>query len=109
MVITTPNTTSYLSRFDFLRKGQFQSFNDHGLTYGHISPITPWELHLILNKSKLENVTIKPAGTLPLLYLVPTRELVKSLLMLFFIPFMKGVVNGWCILATAQKPHKDII
>jgi SAM-dependent methyltransferase len=104
MVITTPNTASYMSRFDFLRKGQFQSFNDHGLTYGHISPITPWELNLILSRCDLNNVTVKPAGTLPPLYLVPTREIIKSLIMLFARPFMRGPINGWCAMATAQKP-----
>ncbi len=104
LVITTPNTTSYLSRFDFLRKGQFQSFNDHALSYGHISPISPWELNLILSKTKFENILIKSAGTLPLLYVVPTREIIKSILMLLLRPFMSGFINGWCILATAQKP-----
>jgi SAM-dependent methyltransferase len=107
LVITTPNTASYMSRFDFLRKGQFQSFNDHGLTYGHISPITPWELNLILSRCDLNNVTVKPAGTLPPLYLVPTREIIKSLIMLFARPFMRGPINGWCTMATAQKPLTD--
>lgn len=107
MVITTPNTASYMSRFDFLRKGQFQSFNDHGLTYGHISPITPWELNLILSRCDLENVIVKPAGTLPPLYLVPTREIIKSLIMLLARPFMRGLINGWCTMATAQKPLVD--
>jgi SAM-dependent methyltransferase len=107
MVITTPNTASYMSRFDFLRKGQFQSFNDHGLTYGHISPITPWELNLILSRCDLENVTVKPAGTLPPLYLVPTREVIKCIIMLFVRPFIRGPINGWCTMATAQKSMVD--
>lgn len=104
VVVTTPNTASWLSRFRFLISGQFHSFDDHGLSYGHISPISPWELELVLTRSGLLSVTVEPAGTLPPLYLPPNRDGLISLLTLPMRPFMKGIKNGWCVLAAGLRP-----
>ena len=106
LLITTPHTTSWISRFMFFFTGQFSSFDAHGLTYGHISPISPWELRLIMDSCGARDVVIEPAGTLPPLYLVPTREALVNLAVLPFRPFMRGLVDGWCVMVTARRPRQ---
>ncbi len=107
LLITTPNTTSWLSRFQFFFKGQFCSFDDHGLKYGHINPISSWELSLMIRRCGAQDIDIQSAGTLPLLYLAPNRQLLIGLLVLPFRLFMRGIVDGWCVMATAQKPTQS--
>lgn len=107
VLITTPHTTSWLSRFMFFFTGQFSSFDSHGLTYGHISPLSPWELNLIMEGCGAQDVLIEPAGTLPPLYLVPTREVLINLMVLPFRFFMRGLVDGWCVMVTARKPSQS--
>lgn len=105
LLITTPNISSWLSRFLFFFTGKFSSFDDHGLTYGHINPISAWELGLMLERCGAKDIVMSPAGTLPMLYLVPTRELLINLVVLPFRPFMRGLIDGWCLMATALKPQ----
>lgn len=105
ILITTPNTTSWLSRFIFLFTGKFHQFGDGDLSYGHIAPITPWELKVILDARHLDNISIEEAGTLPAIYITGLNKLLLiNLLALLFRPLIRGIVNGWCIMATARKP-----
>jgi SAM-dependent methyltransferase len=104
LLITTPNITSWLSRFSFFFRGKFYSFDEHGLTYGHISPISPWELNLILQRCGAQDIVLEAAGTLPAVYLVPNREILMNMFILPFRPFMRGLVDGYCVMATARKP-----
>lgn len=105
IIISTPNTSSWLSRFDFLFTGKFLSFNNQTAEeYGHVSPISPWELELILNKEGFSNVEIKSAGYLPSIWITSNFLITVSVkLSLFFRPFMKGISKGWCVIATGQK------
>lgn len=109
IVITTPNVTSWLSRATFLFRGRFHQFADEDESYGHISPITPWELELILNRIGCEDVKIRSAGTLPPIYLSGfNAATLLSLLFLPLRPLLKGFLDGWCIMATARRPrHTD--
>ena len=75
ILITTPNTTSWLSRLIFLISGRFHQFSDGDLSYGHISPITPWELNMIMSDSGVDNITVAPAGTLPPIYITGLNKL----------------------------------
>jgi cyclopropane fatty-acyl-phospholipid synthase-like methyltransferase len=103
ILITTPNTTSWLSRVMFFLTGRFHQFSDGDLSYGHISPISAWELNLILKELNAKEIKISPAGTLPAIYL---SGLKLSFLSFFMLPLrflMKGIVDGWCIMATARK------
>lgn len=105
LLITTPNTTSWLSRIIFLFHGRFHQFADGDLQYGHIAPITPWELNVICNEKNLQNVEISEAGTLPIIYFNGINKLfIFNLLALLLRPFMKGYLDGWCIMLTARKP-----
>lgn len=104
ILITTPNTSSWLSRLIFLFSGRFHQFSDGDLSYGHISPISAWELELILKYSDASQIEISPAGTLPPIYITGFNKL--SFLSILSLPLrfmMKGIIDGWCIMATARK------
>ena len=104
LLITTPNTTSWLSRLYFLFKGQFWVFTDLNLEYGHIAPISPWEIKLILSREKISDIEIHPGGTLPVIWLAPSKTvLILNFLALFFRPLMSGIKDGWCIIVTGFK------
>lgn len=105
ILITTPNITSWLSRLIFFFTGRFHQFSDSDLSYGHINPISPWELSLILHEVGAIDICISPAGTLPPLYLTGfNKTSLMSFLLLPIRPFMRGIIDGWCVMATARKP-----
>lgn len=105
ILVTTPNTTSWLSRLIFFFTGRFHQFADSDLSYGHINPITPWELELILRESGADQIRISPAGTLPPIYLAGiNRWAIFNVVCLVLRPFMRGILDGWCVIATARRP-----
>lgn len=105
LLITTPNITSWLSRMIFLFEGRFHQFSDGDLSYGHIAPITNWELQVILKNSGFEKIDILPAGTLPFLWIVMDKRLLfYNFVSLFLRPFMRSIKKGWVIMCTAKKP-----
>lgn len=104
VLITTPNTSSWISRLSFFFTGRFHQFGDGDLSYGHINPVSPWELELILKESDATQVNISPAGTLPRIYLSGFNKL--SILNVVILPIrlmMTGILDGWCVMATARK------
>lgn len=103
VLVTTPNITSWLSRFRFFIKGKFISFDESSLAYGHINPISAFELDLIMSRVGLKNVLVRPGGTLPPIYCTSFKMGLLSLFMLIFRPFQRGILNGWCIIATGEK------
>lgn len=105
VLITTPNVTSWLSRLMFFFTGRFHQFADSDLKYGHISPICPWELSLILSEAGAKEIHITSAGTLPPIYFSGFNKIsLMNLLMLPLRPLMVGLIDGWCVMATARKP-----
>lgn len=106
LVLTTPNVASWLSRCMFFFRGRFHQFDEADLVYGHINPISPWELEVILKGVGFRDVEMKGAGTLPPIYLTKSkRMLLMNAFALIMRPFMRGILDGWCVLATAQKPR----
>ena len=104
IVVTTPHTTSWLSRLTFLTTGRFHQFFDGDLSYGHISPLSPWELQLILSRCDFEDVQMTTGGTLPPLYFANLKFSLATCLGILLRPFMfRGSKNGWCLIATAKK------
>ncbi|MEW6108491.1 MAG: class I SAM-dependent methyltransferase [Nitrospirota bacterium] len=104
ILISTPNVTSWLSRIHFLLKGKFHQFGESDLSYGHIAPITPWELSTILKYENFKDVSITSAGTLPPVWIAPSvTTTLANMLFLLVRPFSSGVVDGWCIMAVARK------
>ncbi|MFV9657091.1 methyltransferase domain-containing protein [Pseudomonas sp. NY15366] len=106
VLITTPNTTSWLSRIIFLLTGRFHQFADADLSYGHINPISPWEMELVMRSVGATNIEIHSAGTLPPVYITRSPKLLLiNMFALLLRPFSSGLLDGWCIMAIAQKPQ----
>lgn len=105
LIISTPNTASWLSRFYFLFTGKFLSFNDESADgYGHVSPISPWELGLIFRKEGMKNIQIKKAGYLPSIWITSNFLITTAVaLSIFYRPFMRGISKGWCVIASGKK------
>jgi SAM-dependent methyltransferase len=109
IIVTTPNTASWLSRFYFLFTGEFCSFNDQTADeYGHVSPISPWELGLIFKREGLTNIRMYKGGHLPSLWITLNYLIVISVMLSpFFRPFMKGFSRGWCVIAVGERKIKN--
>jgi cyclopropane fatty-acyl-phospholipid synthase-like methyltransferase len=104
VLITTPNTTSWISRLLFFFTGRFHQFADGDLSYGHINPVSPWELDLMLNMLGAKKINISPAGTLPPIYITGLNKLTILNLLILPVRFvMSGILDGWCVMATARK------
>ncbi len=103
LFVSTPNTQSWLSRLQFLRTGRFHQFSDPDLEYGHISPVTLWELDVILKASGLSKIKSIGVGTLPPLYFTSVKTIIASLIGLLLRPFMNGQVDDWCVLSICRK------
>lgn len=105
IVVTTPNVSSWLSRFYFLFTGQFPSFNNQTADeYGHVSPISVWELNLILKREGFQNINISKGGFLPSIWITRNVLILISVMLSPFVrPFMSGHSQGWCIIAVGEK------
>jgi SAM-dependent methyltransferase len=66
LILSTPNVTSFVSRALFLRSGRFHQFGDDDLSYGHISPLTAWEMEVLARGTGWQIVETTPAGHMPI-------------------------------------------
>lgn len=102
--LSTPNTTNWYSRLQFLIHGRFVQFGDADLDYGHISPITPWEISVIIKSTGFELIKIKEAGVLtPIFFDFNFKTFVFNLISLPLRIFQRGILNGWSIIIEARK------
>lgn len=104
-IITTPNVTSWISRIQFLVKGELFSFsNQTFIEYGHVNPISELELKTILNQKGFILNDMLRGGLLPKLWIVTNiKALLYNILGFILRFFMKGNKDGWCIICTAIK------
>lgn len=103
LLLTTPNVSSFLSRLIFLRTGRFHQFGPGDESYGHINPMTSWEVELALRRAGFHVRTKSPGGVLPLLWLGGGgRANILSLVAAALSPLMKGDKHGWCLIYLAQ-------
>ena len=103
LVLSTPNITSFLSRMYFLRSGEFFQFNGNTLEYGHINPISDFEISLIAEKVGWRLIEKQPAGYLPIFRLTNPRHLLTNIFRGLSYILSKGNKNGWCMLYIFQK------
>ena len=104
LVVTTPNITSFLSRLVFLVHGRFFQFWPEDESYGHLRPITWWELNARLEASGFRVREQIGVGSLPIVWLHggfsgTVFHLVASVMS----PLMRGPKWGWA-LATLAEP-----
>jgi SAM-dependent methyltransferase len=68
ILISTPNVEQPLSKLHFIKSGRFSYFLNDGMDrYGHISPMTEWEMVASIKSAGLDLKAILPAGPMPLL------------------------------------------
>lgn len=110
LILSTPNITSFLSRLIFLRTGKFHQFDETDLSYGHINPITTFELLTIAHKIGWRVLEIRPGGYLPIFDY--TAVSFKTFIPLLIINILRGLVylsaksqkTGWCLFFVMEKP-----
>ena len=105
LLLSTPNVTSFLSRWIFLRTGQFHMFGEESLAYGHIAPITAFELSVIAERVGFRVVEVRPGGYLPVFALTrwTLRVLFRNFLRGIVYLLAKGQKRGWCLFFVMRK------
>jgi 2-polyprenyl-3-methyl-5-hydroxy-6-metoxy-1,4-benzoquinol methylase len=108
LLLSTPNITSFLSRALFFLTGRFHQFNDGDLSYGHINPVSAFELEHAATQVGWQMIDIQPGGYLPVFDLVALRPFLwtavfNALCGLGFV-IGKGYKEGWCLFYVLRKP-----
>lgn len=104
IIITTPNITSWYSRVNFFLMGRFHQFEDGDRHYGHVNPISEDELKLICERSGLFIEKIVQGGWLPRVWIsLSPKILLRNLFGFLGSFFMKGTLDGWCLIALIKK------
>lgn len=108
LLLSTPNITSFLSRGIFFLTGRFHQFDEGDLSYGHISPISAFELQYAARQTGWEVVEIKGGGSLSVFDFTTLRPLkwTLALNLLRGLAYVvgKGHVKGWCLFYVLRKP-----
>lgn len=107
LILSTPNISSFLSRLVFLRTGEFHQFRSVDLHYGHIRPITSFELTIISRAIGWRVVEIRPGGYLPIFDLTSfgLKSMMHNILRGVAYLFAKGHKHGWCLFFVLEKPR----
>jgi SAM-dependent methyltransferase len=108
LLLSTPNITSFLSRALFFLTGRFHQFNDGDLSYGHINPVSAFEVQHAATQVGWQVVDVQPGGYLPVFDLVAVRPFLwtavfNALCGLGFV-IGKGYKEGWCLFYVLRKP-----
>lgn len=106
LIVSTPNVTSFLSRAMFLVGGRFQGFGVADLEYGHINPMTSFEIQNVAHETGWIVRSVEPAGYLPVIDLSvrSLRALALNVLRVGAYAIARGEKRGWCILVALQNP-----
>ena len=104
IVLSTPNVTSWLSRVTFYFAGTPRGFmEDDFQTMGHINPISSSELERLLGNAGWLVRQVVSGGLLPRLWITRSPALlVANALGVLSYPFMKGLKDGWCVIAVGS-------
>jgi 2-polyprenyl-3-methyl-5-hydroxy-6-metoxy-1,4-benzoquinol methylase len=105
LLLSTPNITSFLSRLIFLQTGEFHQFSKADLAYGHISPITTFEMLTIAERVGFTILEIRPGGYLPIFDLSSLRPAALASNILRGIAYLlaRGHKHGWCLFFVMEK------
>jgi len=108
LILSTPNITSFLSRILFLRNGTFHQFEEGDLSYGHINPISAFELQHAAVQTGWVVKEVREGGYLPVFDTKSFgswfRTLSFNVLCGLSYLFARGNKNGWCLFFVLQKP-----
>ena len=99
IIITTPNISSWWSRFWFLLTGEIWGFRDSSwIDPGHINPLSAVELRNMFKDVGLRIVAVMPGGRLPIIWLYNAKRFIISIFMAVLRPFMSGYKDGWALI-----------
>lgn len=106
LILSTPNITSFVSRLNFLRTGQFHQFGEADLEYGHINPMTEFEMRVAASQVGWKVVKVSPGGYLPVFDLSSMRlfRLLLNVARGLVYVVAKGQKRGWCLFFIMRKP-----
>lgn len=115
LLLSTPNVTSFYSRFRFLTGGRLHQFEPSDLSYGHINPMTALMVETVLAETGFRLLEKAPGPPMPVLVWdpsVPTLGLrllhsASTLVAAALVPLMRGGdLDGWSLffVADAQPP-----
>ncbi len=98
LVLSTPNIESPWSKFCFFLRDKFLMFMEGDLSYGHINPLTSFELETIVRRIGMSEESILPGGLYPLLWLKKgfVNSILWCLINILSLPFTKKVNYSWC-------------
>jgi 2-polyprenyl-3-methyl-5-hydroxy-6-metoxy-1,4-benzoquinol methylase len=107
IILTTPNIESPWSKFIFILRNKFFMFTEGDLQFGHVSPLTSFEISTILGKNGMEVTEVYPGGSYPLIWI--RRSIVDSVLWcgvnLLAFPFTDKVNLSTCKIYLIQRSH----
>jgi len=106
LLLSTPNVTSFYSRLMFLIHGRFHQFDPADLQYGHINPMTAFEIETAAAYAGWRVVSRIPGGYLPVFDFsaLSVRSFVLNVLRGIFFLAARGDKRGWCLLYVLQRP-----
>lgn len=109
LLLSTPNITSFLSRGMFFLTGRFHQFDEGDLSYGHISPISAFELEYAARQTGWEVLEITGGGSLSVFDFTTLRPLkwTLALNLLRGLAYVvgKGHEKGWCLFYVLRRPE----
>jgi len=109
LLLSTPNITSFLSRGMFFLTGRFHQFDEGDLSYGHINPVSTFELEYAARQIGWELLDISAGGSLSVFDLTTLRPVkwTIALNLLGGLAFVmgKGYKRGWCLFYLMRKPE----
>jgi SAM-dependent methyltransferase len=104
LILTTPNVDNPVSKLSFVRRGRFQWFWDGDYdTFGHITPLTQWQVRCCLEEVPLEIVSLGSFGNPYRLIRGSWRAYVAARLIGFMGDLDPGL-RGEVLVAVARRP-----
>jgi 2-polyprenyl-3-methyl-5-hydroxy-6-metoxy-1,4-benzoquinol methylase len=113
LLLSTPNITSFFSRFRFLTSGRLHQFEPGDLSYGHINPMSAMMVATVLSETGFELVEKGPGPTMPVVVWDAgvaglghrVFHLVSWLAAAALTPLMRGGdLDGWSLIFVARRP-----
>lgn len=112
LLLTSPNTESWLSRIRFLRDGHFLWFDETDYhSYGHLTPIFSWQIRQICRELGADLIKVSSTKNSLLRKRLGDSLLGKLKNKSFYLsalyPFMKGRKDGEINIYLIKKPSTD--
>jgi SAM-dependent methyltransferase len=111
LLLSTPNITSFYSRFLFLISGRLHQFEQADLEYGHINPMSAMMVRTVLSDTGFELIDKAPGPPMPVLVWASAMPTLRWRLLhtitwiaaAAFIPLMRGGnLDGWSLFFVAR-------